>query len=162
MTEQTKLHVINYSPRPKSAYRWEIGGHPYGPATSTLLDTQAMWNLAYLSYDYDSQRDHPDPSFTTHVRRTTQTKLDGSGLDMVGSGEKPTVAKMLAMPAPQFVMQIKAHPNLEQLPLFKAYGPVWLQTIEQRSWICRVDDYEMPELTSVKQASDYLNKLRSK
>lgn len=162
MTKTTKQHVISYSPRPRSTYRWEANGHSYGPATSSLLDTQEIWNLAYLSHDYESRKDHKDPQYTSNVRRTSQTKLDGSGLDMVGSSGSPTVAKMLSMPAPQFVLRIKSHPVLELLPMFKAYGAEWLRTIEERSWLCKVDSYEMPELTSVREASDYLRSLRSK
>ena len=153
--------MINYSPCPKSSYRWESNGHSYRPATSQLLDTQETWNLAYLSHNYDTKREPSDPQFTTNVRRSAQWKLDGSGADLTGLGKVKTVAALLRLPAPRFVMLIKGHAVLSTLPLFEAYGQEWLDTIEQRSWLCKVDDYEHapPSAAAVIAGTDYLRNL---
>lgn len=148
--------MINYSPYPRSSYRWVIGGHSYGPATSPLMDTQESWNLAYLSFNYESQRDHPDPQFSTNVRRTAQWKMDGSGPDLTGMSRQKTVASLLRLPAPRFVYLINKHPLLEALPLYKAYGQAWLQTISERSWLCKTEDYVPPPVHSVLEASTLL------
>lgn len=154
--------MINYSPFPRSSYRWESNGHSYGPATSSMLDTQERWNLAYLSHNYDNKRDHPDANFTVNVRRTTQWKLDGSGLDISGVSGKKTVASLLNVPAPRFVMLIKAHPVLHTIPMFTAYGQAWLDTIEQRSWLCHVDGYDHPEPPSMAEALSVLDRVMRK
>ena len=90
-------HMLRYSPKPIEAYTKVLAGKPYGPAESKLLDTAQAWNLAYLSHDYDAEFQHKDPMFTTHVRRTLQTKLDGSGL---GIGHDPTtlVGSLMGLP----------------------------------------------------------------
>lgn len=141
MTQTHRQEMINYSPLPRSSYRWTSGGHSYGPATSALLDTQETWNLAYLSHDYTSGRDHPDPQFTSHVRRTAQSRLDGTGADLTDSCSIEVVASLLRLPAPRFAYLIRKHPALPSLPMFKVYGQPWLDLIDQRSRLCSVDGY---------------------
>ncbi len=140
-----------------------IGKHAYGPATSTLLDSEATWNLAFLSHDFNKTIDHPDPNFTTHVRRTVQTKLDGSGL---GIGEDPAtlVASLLVLPAPRFVYLIKKHKVLQSLPLSQVYGQEWLETIEKRSWLCEVESdlnvSHYPDIQNLEQAQELIERIR--
>lgn len=136
--------MINYSPKPRSAYRWESGGHSYGPATSRLLDTPETWNLAYLSHDFESQRSHPDPGFTTFVRKTVQARLDGTGPDSRPDAHN-IVGTLLQLPAPRFVHLIRHHSVLPKLPMFLAYGQGWLETMDRRSRICMADGYTFRE-----------------
>lgn len=148
--------TIRYSPRPKDTYPGTREGTRYGPATSTLLDTQEAWNLAYLSHDFEKVLIHKDPYFT-NVRRTTQTLLDGSGLDLTGSNPPSgLVASLLRAPAPRFVHLIQRHAVLSSLPMYTAYGEAWLTTIEARAHICCVDDWEPDNISDLTQASAVL------
>lgn len=155
MTKQQTELMLRYSPKPRSAYIKIVGGHAYGAATSTLLDKEDVWNLAYLSHDYEKKVEHNDPHFTTHVRRTCQMRLDGSGL---GVGEPPSklVGSLLALPAPRFVFLIRNHPTLRDLPLFVQYGQTWLDTIDARCRICQSGDVTEPEdMTATSQSVTY-------
>lgn len=133
--------MIRYSPKPKEDYTEVHSGKSYGVGTYSLLDSPEMWNLAYLSFDFDSSVYHKDPDFSTHVRRTCQSKLDGSGPDLVGSAlASELIASLLSLPAPRFVYLIENHPVLPNLPMYLAYGPEWLTTIRSRAKICQVED----------------------
>lgn len=113
----------------------------YGPATSSALDTVERWNLAFLSFDFDAALEHPDPNFTTHVRRSTQTRLDGSGLDICSPlADGLVLGCLLRLPAPRFVYLLRQSPALPHLPLYQAYGDAWLDLIEQRCRICQTED----------------------
>lgn len=163
MTASKTRTSLRYSPKPRSDYVKIIGKHSYGPATSTLLDSDATWNLAFLSHDFNKTIDHPDPNFTTHVRRTVQTKLDSSGL---GIGEDPAtlVASLLALPAPRFVYLIKKHKVLRALPLYQTYGQEWLDAIEGRSWLCMVESEstvaQYPDIQNLEQAQELIERIR--
>lgn len=139
---KTRLkHMLRYSPKPIEAYTKVLAGKSYGPAHSKLLDTPESWNLAYLSHDYVAEFQHKDPMFTTHVRRTLQTKLDGTGL---GIGHDPTtlVGSLLSLPAPRFVYLLRGNPHLvSTLPLFTAYGETWLATILNRERLCEAGSF---------------------
>lgn len=133
---ETVQKMIRYSPRPRDQYVRKVGGALMGPATSRLLDKNEIWNLAYLSFNYEAHLEHPDPLFTTHVRRTAQARLDGSG---AAPHECPTklVMSMLTLPAPRFTyLLLRNKPLLESLPLFKVYGTVWLANIVERDKLC--------------------------
>ena len=148
--------IVRYSDRPMSAYVRKIGTVEIGPATSRLLDTTQAWNLAFLSFDFDAHLDHPDPQFTTLVRRTLQTKLDGSGCDLaIGSPFEAAVGSWLVLPAPRFSYLVKQHRVLVDLPLYQAYGHQWLKTIEERSRICNAEaipqNDDVSDLTVAKQ-----------
>jgi hypothetical protein len=133
--------VLRYSPRPRQDYQTTAGDFVNGPAASPLIDTTEIWNLAYLSHDFDTTPSHPDPMFTVHVRRTTQTLLDGRGLDLCASQHQDSrVESLLRLPAPRFVHLIRQHTVLSTLPLFKAYGESWLRLIDTRSRICLAGD----------------------
>ena len=128
--------MLLYAPKPIEAYTRTLGGKRYGPEYSKLLDSPEAWNLAFLSHDYDKEFQHSDPQFTTLVRRTLQTRLDGRGL---GIGLDPTtlVGSLLNLPAPRFVYLLRCNPTLVgTLPLFAAYGESWLKTIELRERVC--------------------------
>lgn len=133
---ETLQQKIRYSPRPRENYFRKVGHAVLGPATSKLLDTVEAWNLAYLSFDYESALEHPDPLFTTYVRRTMQSRLDGTG---AAPHENPTilVASLLRLPAPRFTYLVTRNNTLlRSLPLFKAYGTAWLSALAQRERLC--------------------------
>lgn len=79
--------------------------------------------------------------FAVHIRRSTQTLLDGTGLDLCGMQDADhLVGGLLRLPAPRFVYLIRRHPVLAQLPLYVAYGEAWLDLIELRSRKCVIED----------------------
>jgi hypothetical protein len=157
----TSTHIIRYSPRPRAAYQGKVNGSLYGPSTSGLLETTEAWNLAFLSNDFETRLHHPDPYFTTNVRRTTQTLLDGSAVDLTESFPlSERVACLLRLPAPRFVYLVHRFAHLEQLPMYRAYGDEWLVTIEERSHICCVDDWEPDSITDLAQAQAVLASLK--
>lgn len=143
---------MRYSPRPQGAYL----------ETPGLLDTTERWNLAWLSHDY-AQGHHRNPEFTTLVRRTSQSKLDGSGVALI-PGDDATVASLLRLPAPRFVYLIKGHAALPSLPLFQTLGASWLEGMDSRSKGCWYDDQGLvPEpVEGTAEAQELINLTRRK
>lgn len=132
--------VIRYSMKSMESYL-KTPGRSLASAGSPLLDTPERWNLAYLSHDYEKRVWHKDPMFAVHVRRSTQTLLDGTGVDLCGMHDAcHLVEGLLRLPAPRFVYLIRRHPVLAQLPLYVAYGEAWLNLIELRSRKCVIED----------------------
>ena len=128
--------MLRYSPKSIEDYSKVLSGKTYGPAQSKLLDTVEAWNLAFLSHDFMVEFQHKDPHFTTHVRRTLQTKLDGTGLG-IGLDPSTLVGSLLSLPAPTVVYFLQGHPQLmATLPLFQAYGDRWLAAIHGRERLC--------------------------
>ena len=127
--------MLRYSPKPRSEYGRLVNGNRYGPSESKLLELPEVWNLAYLSFPYERLTDHHDPLFTTHVRRSTQMRLDGSGL---GLAEDPTtlVGSLLNLPAPRFLYLLEQSPALRYLPMFLNYGQEWLDSARTRARFC--------------------------
>lgn len=159
MTQSTETHpVIRYSPRPISEYSRKTAGIETGPPGSAMLRTGAAWNLAYLSHDYDLGPP-PSPDFTVMVRRTCQTKLDGSGFDVATEDPSGTVAALLALPAPRFVFLIKSHPVLSALPLYAKYGHSWLDTITKRSYLCQADESPPDNVVDFSAARAFISRL---
>lgn len=153
---------IRYSVKPINEYKQLYSGRVYGPATSVLLSQAESWNLAYLSHDYDRNLCHPDPYFSTNVRRTVQSRLDGSGPDLVGEYQPGELVQgMLKLIAPRFVYLIRRSPILETLPMYLAYGPAWVDLIDQRARLITTDHCEDPPV-EVFQAQAYLARLMSK
>ena len=138
--KQQPSPVIRYSMKPMESYL-DAGGRSRPSARSPLMDTPERWNLAYLSHDYEKRAWHKDPMFAVHIRRCTQTLLDGTGLDLCGMQDADhLVGGLLRLPAPRFVYLIRRHPVLAQLPLYVAYGEAWLDLIELRSRKCVIED----------------------
>jgi hypothetical protein len=125
-----------------------------------MLTTTGAWNLAYLSHDFERTLWHGDPQFTVNVRRTTQMKLDGSGLDMVMDPASEVLESLLNLPAPRFVYLISQHPLLVHLPMYLAYGHMWLKTIEERSFLCEVDGYQSGEISDCSLALAELERIQ--
>lgn len=164
MTYDTKALMPRYSPKPRSDYRGG-GMASYGPATSTMLDTDEIWNLAYLSHDYDKRLEHPDPQFTVLCRQTAQFRLDGAGLDLINFCPPHVVlAGWLKLPAPRFVHLVERFKFLKQLPLYRAYGETWLAMIRQRERLCEFEtvSYGQPTGMSVALARQLMIDLRSR
>lgn len=141
---KTLRYTMRYSPKPMEAYK----------VSTALLDTPERWNLAYLSHDYDKQPHHKDPQFAVNVRRTTQMRLDGKGLDLVGEFPlSQLVGSLFILPAPRAVHRLLAFESGVPLPMFQAYGNKWVDTMMTRSKQCWYDDQGLePEpvtLTSI-------------
>ena len=133
--------MIRYSPRPLSTYSRKIGQTKIGPADSAMISNTGIWNLAYLSYDFEKSLQHPDPNFTVLVRHTFRTRLDGSGVDIAGiQNPDELVGSLLALTAPRFTHIISRHRVLTTLPMYQAYGYTWLATIDARARVCQFDD----------------------
>lgn len=150
-----------YSSYPQSRYVKKSKKTDYGTASSVLLDTLQAWNLAYLSFDFENKHTHPDPHFTVHVRRSIQTRLGDSALDLVAS--EPylgLVGGLLLLPAPRFVHVVKSLECLKKLPLYVAYGESWLETITARSWICGYGHEAEAQITDLSMANEILEKCR--
>lgn len=153
--------LIRYSPRPQQEYVGNAKGTPFGPAASGLITTIQTWNLAYLSFDFEKSLMHPDPHFTTNVLRTCQMRLDGGGVDMIGKySHRELFGSLLDMPAPQFVHTVTNHPLLPSLPIYKAYGPSWLMTIDKRARLCCADDVPDDAITDLSLAASLLAKFQ--
>jgi hypothetical protein len=148
--------VVRYSARPREAYDRSSGGRNSGPGDSALLDLTEAWNLAFLSHDFDRQHIHPDFDFTVLVRRTAQTRLDGTGVDLTFLEAPALIASWLRLPAPRFVALVKRHPVLHDLPLFQRYGANWLDTIEQRSRLCHSADDAVDDDSTVLPAFEQM------
>jgi hypothetical protein len=147
---------VRYSVKPIEEYKQIVGGKVYGPAMSTLLSQPEAWNLAYLSHVYDRSFSHPDPYFSTNVRRTVQSRLDGSGPDLAGEHQPAELVQaMLNLIAPRFVYLIRRSPILESLPMYLAYGPSWVDLIDRRARLITTDHCENPPV-DVSLAKTYL------
>lgn len=153
---QLSMHTtFRYSPLPIDGYQRVLGGKSFGPANSKLLVLPQVWNLAYLSFPYEDLMDHPDPIFTTNVRRTTQMHLNAKGL---GLSEDPQtlVGLLLNLPAPRFVRILEESPELlATLPLFQVYGQEWINTISRRAKGCEWESVSYAPRISVEAEDIY-------
>lgn len=135
--------IIRYSPHPiefytKTATLQRVGlpdeTVSFGPGESPLLkDEPEAWNLAFLSFWYETESNHPDPSFTTRVRRTLQFLPRTGETDLAGLSPEETVRPLLRLPALQAVRALQALPRFKQLPLYQAYGEPWREVIQRRA-----------------------------
>ena len=155
--------ILCYSPRPLATYKAKGVKIDYGPATSAMLTSPEAWNLAYLSHDFETRLQHPDPNFTVLVKRTVQFRLDGSGSDIVSEGVSGLFGSLLNQPAPRVVYLLRQHPALTQLPLYVAYGEAWLEVMGQRERLCCAelpdDRLLQPEPTDLQDARDVLARI---
>lgn len=151
---KTQHYTMRYSPKPMEEYG----------ASKAMLDTPERWNLAYLSHDYDSIRYPKDPHFAVHVRRTSQTRLDGGGLDVVGSIHPDLlVGSLLRETAPRAVYRLQRLKIFEQLPLYAAYGKPWVAAIVARSRQCWYDEQGLdPEPVDFESGSGIREQLLKK
>lgn len=145
-----------YSPEPITSYR-------FATVFKFLVEDPIAWDLAYLSWDFESAKKPPDAQFSVNVRRTLQFDLVEGRLDL--TGEAPvgnTVRGLFRHPAPRAVKLITELPNLQDLYLFKAYGTAWLDSMQKRVRLYREPhdknyDFEINLLT---QATEVISKIR--
>lgn len=120
---------MKYSPDPATVRNYGVGGLLGG-------DPEAQ-NLAWLSHDL-SKGPHPDPNFTTLVRRTLQTVMKTGQIDLVEAFPVHLKVRwLLRLPPAQAVARLQAIPALPTLPLSVAYGPGWLETVKARARLYR-------------------------
>lgn len=114
----------------------------YAIGQSLLLKTDPeAWNLAWLSYDVRNGP-HPDPHFTTLVRRTLQVVLATGSIDLISRyPDNDTVRGLLKLPPPQAVARLQTCSHFLDLPLFAAYGAQWVTTINERSRLYREPEH---------------------
>lgn len=129
---------MRYSPQPIEAYDRVIQGKTCGPSQSYFLkDDLEAWNLAFLSFDYAKRPVHTDHQFTVMVVKSLNTRVDTGAMDLLGRiPENLTIRSLLKAPAPQFIKVLQARNLYQKLPLYKAYGQPWLDTMGARSWLC--------------------------
>lgn len=152
---------IRYSPRPRTSY-CALGRT--GPVAESLYDRPEVWNLAYLSHDFDRLITTPDSQFAVHVRKTCQFDVRRWVIDRTfgaAGNFKDLLAYQLRMPAPYFVRWLKQRRYLlPYLPLYQAYGEEWLGAIENRARVCHVrEDPVEPLITDLTQARQHLQRI---
>lgn len=124
-----KILDMRYSPSPPASYGWGKVGLLAG-------DTEA-WNLAWLSHLVE-KGPHPDPQFSTLVRRTLQMVVANGKVDLVDAhSDKAKVRGYLRLLPAQAVLKITAMEHLVDTPLFAAYGTSWTDTLRERSRLYR-------------------------
>ena len=131
MSEETPEYGLRYSPRPLAQYTATFKVRGAAPtvigvgASAYVAGDRPLWNLLWLSFDYDRHVQHPDADFTVVMRRT----LD----------EHESLRPWLWRPAPAFVHRLMGmDPAVrEGLNAYRRYGQRWLQTVEQRSFLAQ-------------------------
>lgn len=133
-----------YSPQPAASYSSGNSG--------ILAGDPEAWNLAWLSH---GETFHPDPHFTTVVRRTLQFVLETGGIDLID--QVPTIAKvrgLMRFTPPQAVGELLQARYLTDMPLYATYGRTWINTIVARARLYREPEHmvlDMP-VTDLTQA----------
>jgi hypothetical protein len=127
-----------------------------------LREDPAAWDLAWLSWDFESDR-LPDMHFSVNIRRTLQFVIRDGGLDMTGDlPDHLKVRGLMKYTAPRAVKLILDMPNAHKTHMFLAYGTDWLQTLQARSHLYRAPydkayDFDVEDLT---QATEVIAKTR--
>ena len=143
-----------YSREPLEAYK-------HASMFKLLADDEVTWNLAYLSWDFESRRATPDSHLSVNCHRTLQFVVETGELDLIGSiPNKFKVRGLMSCPAPQAVQRIANLSRVKELPLFRAYGQNWLDTLLARSRLYREpDDIEFDfEIKGLAQAISVIQK----
>lgn len=113
------------------------GGQSILYKSALLKDDVEAQNLAWLSFDAGLGH-HPDPNFTTLVRRSTQFVMASAFIDLTDShAAHLKLRSLLRQPPAQAVLNITKLEHLVSIPLFRAYGTAWLETIKNRSRLYR-------------------------
>lgn len=148
---KTQRYTMRYSPKPMQEYG----------QSAAMLDTVERWNLAYLSHPFEKQRYHKDPHFAVHVRRTTQMRLDGGGLDLTGTcPTEMLVESFFRLPAPRAVQRLLTLQTSLPLPMFQAYGAKWVDTMQRRAKQCWYDEHGLePEPVELESDTGILDQL---
>lgn len=103
--------------------------------TGLLAGDLDAWNLAWLSH---GETFHPDPHFTSLVRRTLQFVIKTGGIDLID--QLPAIAKVRGLMrfAPAHVVKkLLEAQHLSDMPLYAAYGTTWTDTMIRRARLYR-------------------------
>ena len=147
--------TIRYSPKPISDYRL--------PSLSPLLsEDAAAWNLAYLSFDWESVTKFPDPRISVAVRATLQFVPETGQIDLLNQQPQRTVRTLVALPPPALALRLLKMPRRKELPLYVFYGATWLETLMRRAELYReaYDPLHDEPITDVSAASDLIRKVK--
>lgn len=130
--------ALRYSPRPLEDYACRIRDFSCGPAASMLLKrSTAVWNLAWLGFDYEANFEHPfhkDPAYNVRVYHSSNYVMAARAVDISAlAPDEVKVAGMLRYPAEEFVDWLLSTETHRRLPLYEAYGDEWVATIQQRA-----------------------------
>lgn len=156
--------IVRYSPHPIGSYSPVDEGVVTGPAASAFLRQDAeAWNLAFLSHPYEDEGDPSDPHFTVNIRRTLQYILTSGSIDLANvMDSRRCLRHWLQYPAPQAVKLIlDLGGRLVKLPMYRAYGPSWVETIQRRSWAC-IPAEDEGDVLDLGDANSLLAKFRVK
>lgn len=121
-----------YSPLPRNQY---------GPfAASSLLTSEAAWNLAWLSHDYEGRKG-PNAKFTTAVRSTLAVCTDTGDIDVLGL-ENPVLrlSNFMTFPPDIAIAAIHASPFFTKMPLHQLLGAKWKDIMISRVLASRRKD----------------------
>lgn len=147
--------MTRYSPNPIDAY-------PSAAVYRLLRSDPAAWDLAWLSWDFENPRRMPDPALSVKIRRTLQFVISDGSLDLTGAvPDHLKVRGLMKYPAPYVAKFLVGMKRLRSLPMFRAYGSKWVETIEDRSHLYRephdaVFDFAVPDTS---QAADALTRI---
>jgi hypothetical protein len=145
---------IRYSPEP-------IGAYKIASMFKLLADDETAWNLAYLSWDFEATRGYPDAHFSVHCHRTLQFIVETGEFDLIAAvPNKYKVRGLMSCPPPQAAYRIANLSRMKELPLFRAYGQTWLDTLYARSRLYReLHDVEFDfEIKSLAQALNVIER----
>lgn len=148
------MAIGRYSPAPIESYKSAC-------MFKLLVDDEVAWNLAYLSWDFEANHGYPDAYFSTHCHRTLQFVISTGELDLASKvPNELKVRGLMSGPAPQVVLRIINLSRVRELPLFRAYGQNWLDTLIARSRLYR-EPYDAEfdfEIKSIAHALDVVQK----
>lgn len=117
----TDTHHINYAGFGPERVDWL--------ASSRLIADPAVWNLAWLSWDF-SQGRHPDPNFTVLLHRTSQMHLETFEVHPRGVvPDDQLLRAWLRLPPPAFYERFRSWEGLPHVPLLHAYGHTWIERL---------------------------------
>lgn len=131
---------MRYSDKPINAYGQLVDGEHHGPAALSLLrsDLQA-WNLAYLSFDFETNPGKPSPEFMYLLALTLRTDLLTGTVCAEGGAlaQQSTIRPLLEFSPREFATLLLAHPRVRELPLYKGFGESWLTLLFERACVAR-------------------------
>lgn len=146
---------MRYSPEALERY-------PVASRSMLLAGDPLAWNLAWLSWDWENYPVHPDPAFTGHVHRTMQFVIEDGVIDVARLyPDNAKVGAFMTLPPPSAALKLLALELRESVPLYRAYGAVWLETVMARSHLYREphDDSLDQQVIDTQQALTLLSRL---
>jgi hypothetical protein len=138
-----------------------IGAYKHASMFKLLVEDEVTWNLAYLSWDFEAKKGIPDAHFSVHCHRTLQFVVETGEFDLIAAvPNKYKVRGLMSCLPPQAAYRIANLSRVEELPLFRAYGQTWLDTLHARSRLYReLHDVEFDfEIKSLVQALNVIER----